>query len=175
MGLGFTWTGHQTIAIHRSDTARRAMPPWTTIEADVDVVCKLHQSIPDVLAVEEIDCVVVGIFHQVIPLKYLHYRGLQDVASTGRQLCLAFICEVTSGFFFQVAEVLFGVAAPVLYWEQGHEWLFGDPVRHQVRITYRISLEPCWKVLRGTNLTRQCKHLYRSSCIGVAIFVTRAG
>lgn len=25
-----------------------------------------------------------------------------------------------------------GVAAPVLYWEQGHEWLFGDPVRFQV-------------------------------------------
>lgn len=47
------------------------MPPWTTIEADVDVVCKLHQSIPDVLAVEDIDCVVVGIFHQVSPLKYV--------------------------------------------------------------------------------------------------------
>ena len=25
-----------------------------------------------------------------------------------------------------------GVTAPVLYWEQGHEWLFGDPVRFQV-------------------------------------------
>ena len=32
----------------------------------------------------------------------------------------------------QVAELLVGVAAPVLYWEQGHEWLFGDPVRTQV-------------------------------------------
>ena len=32
----------------------------------------------------------------------------------------------------QVAELLVGIAAPVLYWEQGHEWLFGDPVRHQV-------------------------------------------
>ena len=31
----------------------------------------------------------------------------------------------------QVAELLVGVAAPVLYWEQGHEWLFGDPVRFQ--------------------------------------------
>jgi hypothetical protein len=28
--------------------------------------------------------------------------------------------------------MLAGVAAPVLYWEQGHEWLFGDPVRLQV-------------------------------------------
>ena len=33
----------------------------------------------------------------------------------------------------QVAELLVGIAAPVLYWEQGHEWLFGDPVRFQVR------------------------------------------
>ena len=32
----------------------------------------------------------------------------------------------------QVAELLVGVAAPILYWEQGHEWLFGDPVRSQV-------------------------------------------
>lgn len=32
----------------------------------------------------------------------------------------------------QVAELLVGIAAPVLYWEQGHEWLFGDPVRFQV-------------------------------------------
>lgn len=32
----------------------------------------------------------------------------------------------------QVAELLVGVSAPVLYWEQGHEWLFGDPVRFQV-------------------------------------------
>ena len=33
----------------------------------------------------------------------------------------------------QVAELLAGVAAPILYWEQGHEWLFGDPVRFQAR------------------------------------------
>ena len=32
----------------------------------------------------------------------------------------------------QVAELLVGAPAPVLYWEQGHEWLFGDPVRFQV-------------------------------------------
>ena len=32
----------------------------------------------------------------------------------------------------QVAELLVGVPAPILYWEQGHEWLFGDPVRFQV-------------------------------------------
>ena len=31
----------------------------------------------------------------------------------------------------QVAELLMGVSAPILYWEQGHEWVFGDPVRNQ--------------------------------------------
>ncbi len=29
----------------------------------------------------------------------------------------------------QVPEWLTSCAAPVLYYEQGHEWLFGDPVR----------------------------------------------
>lgn len=32
----------------------------------------------------------------------------------------------------QVAELLMGVPAPVMYWEQGHEWVFGDPIRFQV-------------------------------------------
>ncbi len=32
----------------------------------------------------------------------------------------------------QVAELLAGVTAPVVYWEQGTEWLFGDPIRFQV-------------------------------------------
>ncbi len=36
------------------------------------------------------------------------------------------------GLCVQVAELLVGVPAPILYWEQGHEWLFGDPVRFQV-------------------------------------------
>ncbi len=36
--------------------------------------------------------------------------------------------------YAQVAELLVGVPAPILYWEQGHEWLFGDPVRFQVSI-----------------------------------------
>ena len=37
----------------------------------------------------------------------------------------------------QVAELLVGVPAPIMYWEQGHEWLFGDPVRFQVCATAR--------------------------------------
>jgi len=117
--------GHYTIAVHRSDSAQRAMPPWTTVEAgkeatcctshsptcvvphvkgsdggtarsqllyvqshlpanalywtpacttghsaavrpaDVDVVCNLHQRLSDVYPVQNIDVVVVGIFHQV--------------------------------------------------------------------------------------------------------------
>ena len=36
------------------------------------------------------------------------------------------------GMALQVAELLVGVPAPIMYWEQGHEWLFGDPVRFQV-------------------------------------------
>lgn len=57
--------GHYTIAVHRSDSAKRAMPPWTTVEADADVVCNLHQRLSDVYPVQDIDVVVVGIFHQV--------------------------------------------------------------------------------------------------------------
>lgn len=33
----------------------------------------------------------------------------------------------------QVPEWLIGTTAPVLYYEQGHEWLFGDPMRFQAR------------------------------------------
>ena len=57
--------GHTVIAAHRSDAAARAMPPWTDVEASVDVVCRLHQRINDVYDVSKIDVVVVGIFHQV--------------------------------------------------------------------------------------------------------------
>jgi len=91
--------GHKVIAVHRSDKARRAMPPWTEVEADVDIVCQLDQRLNDVYDVQTIDVVVVGIFHQV-------------------------------------SELLLGMTAPVLYWEQGHEWLFGDPVRFQFQHNY---------------------------------------
>jgi glycosyltransferase involved in cell wall biosynthesis len=92
--------GHTTIAVHRSDTAVRAMPPWTSEEADVDVVCRLHQRLADVYPATDIDVCVVGIFHQV-------------------------------------AELLMGVPAPVVYWEQGHEWVFGDPIRFQEAHNYK--------------------------------------
>ncbi len=42
------------------------MPPWTAVEADVDVVCRLHQRVANVYPVDTLDIVVVGIFHQVL-------------------------------------------------------------------------------------------------------------
>ena len=59
--------GHFTIAAHRSDSAERAMPPWSDVRPDVDLVCKLHQRLGDVYNVHDMDVVVVGIFHQVGP------------------------------------------------------------------------------------------------------------
>eukprot|EP00873_Tetraselmis_striata_P033293 jgi/Tetstr1/453557/TSEL_040525.t1 len=85
--------GHITVAVHRSESATRAMPPWTEVEADHDVICNLRQRLNDVYDVHTIDVVVV-------------------------------------------AELLLGVPAPILYWEQGHEWLFGDPVRFQAAHNY---------------------------------------
>ncbi|KAK9815607.1 hypothetical protein WJX72_006662 [[Myrmecia] bisecta] len=103
--------GHTCIAVHRSDTATRAMPPWTTVEANVDVVCKLHERLNDIYPVHELDVVVVGIFHQV-------------------------------------PELMAGVTAPVLYWEQGHEWLFGDPVRFQLQHNYLQQDQLFHKVMK---------------------------
>jgi len=60
-----TRRGHTVIAVHRSDTAHTAMPPWTDIKPSVDVVCRLHQRLGDVYPASKIDVVVVGIFHQV--------------------------------------------------------------------------------------------------------------
>lgn len=35
--------GHWVGAVLRSDSAQRALPPWTSVEADADVVCGLTQ------------------------------------------------------------------------------------------------------------------------------------
>lgn len=87
--------GHTLVVVHRSKTATTAIPPWSDVRGDVEVVCKPHDRFADVLDVESLDVMVVGIFHQV-------------------------------------AEVLAGVSCPVVYYEQGHEWLFADDVRFQV-------------------------------------------
>ncbi|GAB4817162.1 hypothetical protein N2152v2_004208 [Parachlorella kessleri] len=92
--------GHYVIAAMRSDTAPSALPPWTDVGADEDVVCRLSQRMDEACDMSGVDVVVVGIFHQV-------------------------------------AEWLAVSPAPVLYWEQGHEFLFGDPVRLQEVHNYR--------------------------------------
>ena len=61
----FAFPGHFTIAAHRSNTAESAMPPWAQVSPNLDLVCKLHERLSDVCDVQEIDIVVVGIFHQV--------------------------------------------------------------------------------------------------------------
>jgi len=37
-----------------------------------------------------------------------------------------------------------GVSVPVIYWEQGHEWVFGDPIRLQAAQNYikQVRTEP---------------------------------
>ena len=69
------------MAVHRSDTAYRAMPPWTEVEATLDVVCKLCERLDDVFPVAELDVVVVGIFHQVSACRVLLYRCLPTAGS----------------------------------------------------------------------------------------------
>ena len=136
------------MAVHRSESAVRAMPPWTNVQADVDLVCKLHERLSDVYDVSKLDVVVVGIFHQVdfgyAPAlctyswqsQSFRYQSQPAAARSAEQFAMHARCREAAGadqdIWVQVAELLVGVPAPVLYWEQGHEWLFGDPVRFQV-------------------------------------------
>ena len=50
------------------------MPPWAEVSPNLDLVCRLHQRLSDVCDVQEIDIIVVGIFHQVCQLieAFLH-------------------------------------------------------------------------------------------------------
>ena len=131
------------------------MPPWTTVEADHDIVCRLNQRLGDVYPVDNIDVVVVGIFHQVLWLQLsdnAFWGDKKQKALPGRHCGNrgAGIIEDSDsgcGWAAQVAELLVGVPAPVLYWEQGHEWLFGDPVRFQVSF---VHSEQCSQV-QGPN------------------------
>ena len=67
--------GHCLVAVHRSDSATTAMPPWSEVQADKDIVCGLHQRLGDVYPLADIDVVVVGIFHQVGEQSGLHWVG----------------------------------------------------------------------------------------------------
>ena len=124
--------GHFTIAAHRSDSAETAMPPWSDVRPDVDLVCKLHQRLGDVYNVHDIDVVVVGIFHQVGPSPCQCFPLLKARPAALGSLRPEEPMPCAHGV--QVAELLAGLPAPVLYWEQGHEWIFGDPIRFQVRL-----------------------------------------
>lgn len=57
------------------------MPPWTNEEADVDIVCRLHQRLADVYPANDIDVCVVGIFHQVTSMMFyaLGWLAAHDV------------------------------------------------------------------------------------------------
>ena len=64
-----------------------------------------------------------------------HEEAFKQAAHTQRTECIRFRAQGEAracGMALQVAELLVGVPAPIMYWEQGHEWLFGDPVRFQV-------------------------------------------
>lgn len=65
-----------------------------------------------------------------------HYGEVYVLLCCPRTTCFCLLTvDVHAGqclCCMQVAELLVGIAAPILYWEQGHEWLFGDPVRSQV-------------------------------------------
>ncbi|PSC70858.1 glycosyl transferase group 1 [Micractinium conductrix] len=84
--------GHHVVALMRSELAASAVPPWSDVEVDEDVVVRLTQRFRAAYDVDSCDAIVTGIFHQV-------------------------------------PEWLTSTSAPVLYYEQGHEWLFGDPLR----------------------------------------------
>lgn len=91
--------GHYVVAMTRSELADTAIPLWSDVQVDVDVVVRLDQRFRDCYDVDSCDAIVTGIFHQV-------------------------------------PEWLTSTTAPVLYYEQGHEWLFGDPVRFQESGSY---------------------------------------
>ncbi|KAL4448235.1 hypothetical protein ABPG75_005454 [Micractinium tetrahymenae] len=84
--------GHRIVALTRSELAASAVPAWSDVQVDEDIVCGLNQRFRDCYDVDSCDVIMTGIFHQV-------------------------------------PEWLTSTSAPVLYYEQGHEWLFGDPVR----------------------------------------------
>ncbi len=59
----------------------------------------------------------------------------------------------------QVAELLMGLPAPVIYWEQGHEWVFGDPIRFQVPCSAPSSCEGSLAAGSGLQVCCSCAPL----------------
>lgn len=86
--------GHKVLAVHRSATATTAMPPWSDVKADADVVCGLNQQVSEVVSVADIDVVVVGIFHQVRALALV--AGLLIQKDMSWSVCNADWCSSRS-------------------------------------------------------------------------------
>jgi acetolactate synthase regulatory subunit len=57
--------GHAIVALTRSEVMDQAVPSWSDVAVDADVVCRLNQRFRDVYDVDSCDVVVTGIFHQV--------------------------------------------------------------------------------------------------------------
>jgi len=87
------------------------MPPWTTIEADADVVCNLHQRLSDVYPVNSIDVVLVGIFHQVSGKCYF-VRHMYPI-----KLPLPPLCDGWAGRMSSAVET--DACSLVLLWRHG--------------------------------------------------------
>ena len=56
--------GHHVTALF-GGAAPRAMPPWTDVEADADVVVAPQQPLAEAHDLTSVDAVVLGIYHQV--------------------------------------------------------------------------------------------------------------
>jgi hypothetical protein len=159
--------GHCVVALTRSELAESAVPRWSDVAVDADVVCRAGQRFRDVYDVDDCDVVVTGIFHQARrqprgqppppaaasrPAPLLPARGRRQAWQTASHRmalaaqsvphscppvprCVPHSCPpvpvhpCTPPSCPQIPEWLTTTSAPVLYYEQGHEWLFGDPLR----------------------------------------------
>ncbi len=84
------------------------MPPWSAVEASVDVVCRLHQRINDVYDVSQIDVVVVGIFHQV---------SIPDCHNDDSRATFHFLANIRGRRLRSAIHACFSRAAQVPYWD----------------------------------------------------------
>lgn len=67
--------GHHVAALFRG-VAPRAVPPWSDVEADADVVISPEQPMAAAYDLRSLDAVVVGIYHQVYFWNLIKYLSL---------------------------------------------------------------------------------------------------
>jgi len=97
--------GHHVTAYYRGVEGQRALPAWTDVEVDREVIIPPLE--PFNKYVEECDVVVAGWLSQLLDLKDTN--------------------------------------TPVFYWEQGHEWLFGDIPEYNNINNITLHLQSCYK------------------------------